>query len=60
MGYDLFVKVSNDGKAEVQHQGYLDFRNTPFGTLIINQSVPPSGHLSKELQSTNAIERTTN
>jgi hypothetical protein len=36
MGHDEFVKIGNDGKAELLHQGYLDFRNTPYGTLIVD------------------------
>ncbi|NQX70357.1 DUF5050 domain-containing protein [Paenibacillus alba] len=35
MGHDEFVKIADDGKAEVVHQGYLDFRDTQFGTLIV-------------------------
>ncbi|UJF35901.1 DUF5050 domain-containing protein [Paenibacillus hexagrammi] len=36
MGHDEYVKISDDGKAELLHQGYLDFRDTPYGTLYIN------------------------
>ncbi|WP_409344955.1 DUF5050 domain-containing protein [Paenibacillus sp. MBLB4367] len=36
MGHDEFVKIGDDGKAQLLHQGYLDFRDTPYGTLIIN------------------------
>ncbi|MBE1447416.1 DUF5050 domain-containing protein [Paenibacillus sp. OAS669] len=36
MGHDEFVKIGDDGKAELVHQGYLDFRETPLGTLIMN------------------------
>ncbi|KRE92115.1 hypothetical protein ASG89_33670 [Paenibacillus sp. Soil766] len=47
MGHDEFVKISDDGKAEVRHQGYLDFRDTPNGTLIVNLGNPPfAGNLS--------------
>jgi len=34
-GSDYFVKIGDDGKAKLQHQGYLDFRGTPLGTLIV-------------------------
>ncbi|WP_187274312.1 DUF5050 domain-containing protein [Paenibacillus sp. N3.4] len=36
MGGNYFVKIGGDGKAELLHQGYLDFRDTPYGTLIVN------------------------
>ncbi|MEF3303493.1 DUF5050 domain-containing protein [Paenibacillus sp. GYB003] len=46
MGRDGFVKIGGDGKAELFHQGKLDFRETPYGTLIIHFGVPPrSGNL---------------
>ncbi|MCR8630209.1 DUF5050 domain-containing protein [Paenibacillus radicis (ex Xue et al. 2023)] len=35
MGHDEFVKIGDDGKAELLHKGYLDFRNTSYGTLIV-------------------------
>jgi hypothetical protein len=35
MGHDEFVKISDDGKTELLHQGYLDFRNTPYGILTV-------------------------
>jgi hypothetical protein len=35
MGSDEFVKIGDDGKAELMHDGYLDFRDTPYGTLIV-------------------------
>lgn len=37
-GRDQFVKISEDGRAEVQDLGhpYMDFRETPYGTLIID------------------------
>ncbi|NOU98823.1 DUF5050 domain-containing protein [Paenibacillus planticolens] len=54
MGHDEFVQIGDDGKAELLHQGYLDFRDTPYGTLIIslgasafeggNLYLSPSGH----------------
>lgn len=44
MGSDVYGKINDQGKASIEHQGYLDFKNTPNGTLIINQSVPPSGN----------------
>jgi hypothetical protein len=34
-GSDKFVKISDDGKAELMLSGYLDFRDTPDGTLIV-------------------------
>jgi hypothetical protein len=36
-GEDVFVKIGEDGKAELQHQGYLNFRETSYGTIIIHQ-----------------------
>ncbi|TMV49927.1 DUF5050 domain-containing protein [Paenibacillus mesophilus] len=46
MGHDEFVKIGDNGKAELLYRGYLDFRETPYGTLIINFGVPPrSGNL---------------
>ncbi|CAG7646698.1 DUF5050 domain-containing protein [Paenibacillus allorhizosphaerae] len=44
MGSDVYCKVDDTGKAAIQHRGYLDFRNTARGTLIISQAVPPSGN----------------
>ncbi len=44
MGSDVYGKISEDGKAIIEHDGYLDFRDTPYGTLIIDQFVPPSGN----------------
>lgn len=35
MGHDEYVKIGDDGKAKLLHEGYLDFRDTPLGTLII-------------------------
>jgi hypothetical protein len=35
MGSDQFVKVGDNGKAELLHEGYLDFRATSHGTLIV-------------------------
>lgn len=37
MGSDLFVKIGDDGKAKLMQDGYLDFRDTPYGTLIVLQ-----------------------
>ncbi|QAY66402.1 DUF5050 domain-containing protein [Paenibacillus protaetiae] len=37
MGSDQYVKISEDGKAKLMHSGYLDFRDTPEGTLLIYQ-----------------------
>lgn len=34
-GSDQYVKISDNGKAELLHHGYLDFRETPYGTLIV-------------------------
>ncbi|WP_158606410.1 DUF5050 domain-containing protein [Paenibacillus ginsengarvi] len=46
MGHDEYVRIGDDGKAELMHVGYLNFRETPYGTLIINYGVPPrSGNL---------------
>ncbi len=46
MGYNEFVKIGGDGKAELLYRGNLNFRETPYGTLIINFGVPPrSGNL---------------
>jgi len=36
-GSDYFVKIGDDGKAELMHQGYLNFRETPYGSLIVLQ-----------------------
>ncbi|MCY9658499.1 DUF5050 domain-containing protein [Paenibacillus chondroitinus] len=35
MGGDGYVKIADDGKAEILHDGYLDFRDTKYGTLIV-------------------------
>lgn len=37
MGHDEFVKIGDDGKADLIHEGYLDFRDTSYGTLIVLQ-----------------------
>lgn len=34
MGHDEFVKIGDDGKADLIHKGYLDFRDTSYGTLV--------------------------
>jgi hypothetical protein len=34
-GSDAFVKINANGKAELILDGYLDFRDTPYGTLIV-------------------------
>ncbi|MCY9697806.1 DUF5050 domain-containing protein [Paenibacillus alginolyticus] len=34
MGHDEFVKIGDDGKADLIQKGYLDFRDTSYGTLI--------------------------
>ncbi len=44
MGSDIYCKINDNGKATVEHKGYLDFKNTPNGTLIIKQFVPPTGN----------------
>jgi hypothetical protein len=41
-GADLFVKIGDDGKAELLHRGYIDFLDTPYGTLILNL---PGGYM---------------
>jgi hypothetical protein len=43
MGSNVYGRITEDGKAAVEHQGYLDFREIPEGWVIVNQSVPPSG-----------------
>lgn len=35
MGHDEFVRISDDGKAEMLYAGYIDFRETPYGTLFV-------------------------
>lgn len=35
MGHDEFVKINDDGTTKLSYTGYLDFMNTPYGTLII-------------------------
>ncbi|NEW08341.1 DUF5050 domain-containing protein [Paenibacillus sp. SYP-B3998] len=44
MGSDVYCKVNDDGKAENKYRGYLDFKDSSYGSLIINQSVPPGGN----------------
>lgn len=44
MGSDVYILVSDDGTAAEIHRGYLDFKSTPTGTLIISHSVPPRGN----------------
>jgi hypothetical protein len=44
MGSDVYCKVQENGKASIEHRGYLDFKNTIDGTLTISQSVPPNGN----------------
>ncbi|MDQ6422246.1 DUF5050 domain-containing protein [Paenibacillus sp. LHD-117] len=34
-GTDMFVRIGDNGKAVLLHQGYLNFRETPYGTLIV-------------------------
>lgn len=34
-GSDQFVRISDNGKTELLHHGYLDFRDTRYGTLIV-------------------------
>lgn len=41
-GADQFVKIGDDGKAELLHSGYIDFHDTPYGTLIHNL---PGGYM---------------
>lgn len=46
LGYSEFVKIGGNGKAELLYRGKINFRETPYGTLIINYGVPPrSGNL---------------
>ncbi|MCR2805606.1 DUF5050 domain-containing protein [Paenibacillus soyae] len=35
-GSDRFVKIEDNGEAKMVHDGYLDFRDTPYGTLIVD------------------------
>lgn len=44
MGSDIYCKVNKDGKVTIEHEGYLDFKKIPNGTLIIDRFVPPSGN----------------
>lgn len=44
MGYDIYARINDDGKATIEQSGYLDFKNSPKGMLIINQFVPPGGN----------------
>lgn len=44
MGSDVYCRMNDDGKATVEHGGYLDFRHTPKGVLSIHQFVPPGGN----------------
>jgi hypothetical protein len=40
MGHDEYVKIGDDGKTKVVDKGYLlDFRDTPYGTLIVNNAI---------------------
>jgi len=49
-GANYYVKVTDDGTAAEKHRGYLDFRETPYGSLIISHGVPPGGgNLSLDL-----------
>lgn len=41
-GQDYYVKISDDGKADLLHRGYIDFLDTPYGTLILNL---PGGYM---------------
>ncbi|MFC4775779.1 DUF5050 domain-containing protein [Paenibacillus sp. GCM10023252] len=48
-GSDFYVKIGNDGTTKLMHEGpFLDFRDTPYGTLIIRQgtSAFEGGNLS--------------
>lgn len=44
MGSDVYGRIDGNGKASVVHQGYLDFKSAPYGTLIIRQFFPPTGN----------------
>lgn len=47
MGHDAFVHIDDNGTAEERHSGYLDFKATPSGTLIVQMGNPPhEGNLS--------------
>lgn len=35
MGTDHYVKIEDNGEAVLMHDGYLNFRETPYGTLIV-------------------------
>lgn len=41
MGADIYCKINDDGKATMEHRGYLDFRSTPKGILKILHYMPP-------------------
>ncbi|MEC0226118.1 DUF5050 domain-containing protein [Paenibacillus alba] len=43
MGSDNYVKVNDAGKGSLEQRGYLDFKKTSKGTLLIQQWVPPGG-----------------
>ncbi|WP_162848547.1 DUF5050 domain-containing protein [Paenibacillus nanensis] len=51
-GSDQYVKINDNGKAELLHDGYLDFRETPYGTLIVRlgSSAFEGGNLYLSLQ----------
>lgn len=44
MGHDEVYKISEDGKAELMFSGHFNVQETPYGTVLIDMSVPPSGH----------------
>ncbi len=44
MGSDHYVKLNEDGTAEKDFSGYIDFTSTPLGRVIINYGVPPFGN----------------
>ncbi|MBO9606516.1 MAG: DUF5050 domain-containing protein [Paenibacillaceae bacterium] len=43
MGHDTFVRIRDDGTAEERFSGYLDFKPTSLGTLIVQMGNPPHG-----------------
>ncbi len=44
MGSDHYVKLNEDDTVEKELSGYIDFKNTPLGRVIINYGVPPFGN----------------
>jgi hypothetical protein len=42
MGSDHYLQVNEDGTVDKVYNGYLNFRKTPYGTLILHTGFPPS------------------